>query len=63
MDNSSPSNNVIFMVMIGVIIGRSIGNNKIGSMKFLFLTYIENAEIIVPQTDKSNVGIIKPIKI
>lgn len=62
-DNKIPCNNLIFIDKIGVVIGKIIGNNKIGKIKDLFLTYIESAEAMVPQIDKSNVGKIIPKKI
>ncbi|UCC20085.1 MAG: hypothetical protein JSV62_02045 [Promethearchaeota archaeon] len=40
-----------------------IGRNKIGKIKDLFLAYIENIEIVVPQIDKLSVGSKIPKKI
>jgi len=37
-----------------------MGNSKIGKIKDLFLTNIASAEVIVPQTARSIVGIIIP---
>ena len=46
----------MFKEIIGVVIGRINGNNKMGKTKDLFFTYIENAETMLPHIDKSNVG-------
>ena len=37
-----------------------MGNNRIGKINDLFLTYIASADVIVPQTDRSIVGISIP---
>ena len=51
---------MIFIEIIGVIIGNIRGNSKIGNTNDLFLTYIENAETKLPQIDKSKEGINTP---
>ena len=50
----------MFIEIMGLIIGKIIGKNKIGKINDLFLAYIENAETIVPHIDKSIVGSIIP---
>lgn len=60
LDIGVNSNNLMLIDMIGIVIGKIIGNNKRGKINDFFLAYIVSAETIVPQIDKSIVGKIIP---
>lgn len=56
-ENKSPCNSLTLNDIIGLVMGRIMGNIRMKSTNDLFLTYIENADIRVPVIHKSIVGI------